>query len=97
MGNKKQGKKHRKKPANLKTKQIYISSNINEFIKTVLNFLFYFFHDKILRAQKAQKGQKEFKATKSTKSTKSTKKHKKYKNANKRISDFFPFRCFLCA
>ena len=37
------------------------SSNINEVIRSVLNF---FFHDKILHAQKAQK---EYKAPKSTK------------------------------
>ena len=54
---------------------INISSNINEVIKTILNFVL-FFYEKILNAQK------------STKSTKSTKKHKnatkqKHKNANK--------------
>ena len=37
-----------------------LSSNINEVIRSVLNFLF-FFHDKILHAQK------EYKAPKSTK------------------------------
>ena len=41
---------------------LVFSSNINEVINTVLNFLF--FYDKILQAQKAQK------APKSTKSTK---------------------------
>ena len=40
------------------------SSNINEVIKTVLNF---FFDDKVLHAQKVQK---EYKAPKSTKSIK---------------------------
>ena len=41
-----------------------------KYQKTVLNFLFIFFHDKILHAQKALK---EYKAPKGTKSTKSTK------------------------
>ena len=39
----------------IKTKfnlNVRVSSNINEVIKTVLNF-FFFFHDKILQAQKA--------------------------------------------
>ena len=56
------------------------SSNINEVIRAVLNFLlFSFFYEKILHAQKtqkdhkAQKAQKAQKAPKSTKSTKSTK------------------------
>ena len=44
-----------------------ISSNINEVIRAVLNFLF-FFYEKILHAQKAQK------------TIKSTKKHQKHKN-----------------
>ena len=39
-----------------------LSSNINEVIRSVLNL--FFFHDKILHAQKAQK---EYKAPKSTK------------------------------
>ena len=47
------------------------SSNINEVIRAVLNFFFFF--------------------------TKRFCEHKKHKNANKRISDFFPLRCFLCA
>ena len=29
------------------------SSNINEVIRAVLNFLFFFFHDKILQVQKS--------------------------------------------
>ena len=49
------------------------SSNINEVIRPVLNFLF-FFHNKILLAQKTQK---EFKALKSTK------KHQKAQKAQK--------------
>ena len=68
-----------------------MSSNINEVIKAVLNFL-YFFYKKISHA---------LKALKSIKSTKSTKRHKntwaKAQNANKRISDYFPLRCFLGA
>ena len=60
------------------------SSNINEVIKAVLNSLFF------LRKDFAH-----------TKSTKSTKRHKytraKAQNANKRISDYFPLRCFLGA
>ena len=60
------------------------SSNINEIIMAVLKPLFF------LRKDFAR-----------TKSTKSTKKHKdtqaKAQNVNKRISDFFPLRCFLRA
>ena len=41
-----------------------------KYQKTVLNFLFIFFHDKILHAQKPLK---EYKAPKCTKSTKNTK------------------------
>ena len=71
------------------------SRNINEVIRTVLNFFFFFFYKKILQAPKAQK------ALKAPKSTKSTKRHKntqaKAQNANKRISDYFPLRCFLKA
>ena len=53
------------------------SSNTDEVIKTVLNFLI-FFYEKILHAQKAQKHKKhkkdkKYKSTKSTKSIKSTK------------------------
>ena len=53
------------------------SSNTDEVIKTVLNFLI-FFYEKILHAQKAQKHKKhkkdkKHKSTKSTKSIKSTK------------------------
>ena len=70
---------------------VALSSNINEFIRAVLNFLFSFY-EKILHAQKAQK------APKSTKSTNSAKRHKdtqaKTQNGNKRISDCFSLRCF---
>ena len=53
------------------------SSNTDEVIKTVLNFLI-FFYEKILHAQKAQKHKKhkkdkKHKSTKSTKSIKITK------------------------
>ena len=80
----------------------YISSNINEVIRAVLNSLF-FFYRKTLHAPKVPKASKASKAQKSTKSTKRTKKHQKHKkhkkhiNANKQISDFFPLRYFLCA
>ena len=47
----------------------FSSSNINEVIKAVLNFLISFFYEKILHAQKEQKAQR----TKITKRTKSTK------------------------
>ena len=49
------------------------SSNINEVIKTVLNFLF-FLRKEFTRTKKHQKAQK---------APKSTKKHKKHKNATK--------------
>ena len=67
-----------------------MSSNINEVIRVVLNSKFVF-----------RKDFARTKSAKSTKSTKSTKRHKdtqaKHKNVNKRISDFFPFTCFLGA
>ena len=47
-----------------------VSSNINEVIRSVLNF--FFFYDEILHTREAQK---EYKAPKSTKGTKSIKKH----------------------
>ena len=62
------------------------SSNINEVIRALLNSFF------ITKSNKN---------TKSTKSTKSTKRHKdtqaKAQNANERISDYFPLRCYLGA
>ena len=71
---------------------MWMSSNINEVIRAVLNF---FFFEKILhaqkghKAQKAQKTQNELKAQKAPKAPKSTKKTQnattqKHKNANKR-------------
>ena len=56
------------------------SSNINEVIRAVLNFLLlFFFYKKILHALKALKplkALKALKAQKAPKSTKSTKRHK---------------------
>ena len=60
------------------------SSNINEGIRAVLNS--FFFYEKISHAPKAPK------APKGTKKPK-----QKHKIANKRISGFFPLRCFLRA
>ena len=59
--------------------KIPLSSNVNEVIGAISN-LFIFFYEKISHAQKAQKARKA---------------HKKHKNANNRISDFFPLRCFF--
>ena len=56
---------------------IGISSNINEVIRAVLNFLL-FFYEKILHAPKSTKSTKQHQ-----KAPKSTKKHKKHKNATK--------------
>ena len=50
------------------------SSSINEIIKTVSCFLYFFFHNKILQAQKTQKR---------IPGTKGTKRHIKHKNATK--------------
>ena len=63
------------------------SSNMNEVIKAVLNPLF--FYEKISHAQKAPKAPKVLKCTKTLR--------QKHKNANKRIRDYFPLRCFLGA
>ena len=46
------------------SRTVSYTSNINEVIRSVLNSLSFFFHDKILQAQKAQK---EYKPPKSTK------------------------------
>ena len=59
--------------------QDFSSSNINEVIKAVLNFLL-FFYEKILHAPKSTKSTK---WTQGTKGTKSTKKHQKHKNTTK--------------
>ena len=70
-----------------------VSSNINEVIRVILGSIFF---TKRFRTQK-----KHQKAPKSTKSDKSTKMPKdtqpKAQNVNKRISDYFPLRCFLRA
>ena len=68
-----------------KIKSVHKSSNINEVIKAVLNFLF-FFYEKILHTLKA------LKALNGTNTL-----GQKHKNANRRISDYFPLRCFLGA
>ena len=65
----------------------FLSSNINEVIKAVLNP--FFFYEKILHALRAPKPPKAPKAQKAPR--------QKHKNASKRISDFFPLRCFLGA
>ena len=62
-----------------KIKSVHKSSNINEVIKAVLNFLF-FFYEKILHALKAQEALKAPKAPKALKGTKTLK--QKHKNAN---------------
>ena len=54
--------------------------------------LFIFFYKKISHALKAQKAPKAQKALKGTKTLR-----QKHKSANKRISDYFPLRCFLGA
>ena len=72
-----------------------VRSNINEVIRAVLNFFFFFFYENILHAQKALKALKAQKSQKALKGTKTPR--QKHKNANKRISDFFPLRCFLGA
>ena len=56
-------------------------SNINEVIRAVLNF-FFFFYEKISHAQKAPKSTQSTKSTKSTKITKSTKNHQKTQKRN---------------
>ena len=65
--------------------QLKTSGNVNEVIRTVLNslLLLFFFTKRFCTYQKHQKHKD------------STK--QKHKNANKRISDFFDLRCFLCA
>ena len=61
---------------NLMDFSVALSSNINEFIRAVLNFLFSFY-EKILHAQKAQKAPKALKAPTALKGTKTLRqKHK---------------------
>ena len=59
-----------------------VSSNVNEVIRAVSNL--FIFYEKISCVQKHKDVTKQ-----------KRKKHKKHKNANKRISDFFPLRCFF--
>ena len=59
-----------------------MSSNINEVTRAALNSLF-------SHAQKALKAPKVLNGIKTL--------GQKHKNANKRISDYFPLRCFLGA
>ena len=61
------------------------SGHINEVIKTVLIFLF--FYEKIWHAKKALKALKVLRALKVLNGTKTLK--KKHKNVNKRIRDYF--------
>ena len=85
---------------------MWVSSNINEVIRAVLNFLL-FFYEKILHATKSTKSTKRHKDTHTKaqkrelhalKAPKRTKRHKdtqaKAQNANKRISDYFPLGNF---
>ena len=61
------------------------SSNINEVIRAVLNFLlFSFFYEKILHAQKTQKEHKAQKAQKAQKAPKSTKSIKTQQSKSKK-------------
>ena len=62
------------------------NSNVNEVIRAVLNFLFFFFTKRFHTHQMHKKDQKHQKYKDATK--------QKHKNANKRISDFFPLRSF---
>ena len=67
------------------------SSNVNEVIKTLLNFLSFFTktfdtHQKHSKTRKAPEALNDIKTL-----------GQKHKNANKRISDYFPLRCFLGA
>ena len=70
------------------------SSNLNEIIRAILNFFILFtkIFYKHKKAQKAQKAQRRNQAKVQKAQT-----AQKDKNANKRISDFLPLRCFLCA
>ena len=67
-----------------------MSSNINEVVRAVLNFLF-FYYEKILHTLKAQKALKALKALNGTKTL-----GQKHKKLNKWIIDYFPpLWCFL--
>ena len=58
-------------------------------MRLLRQFYTLFFYENILHAQKALKALKALKGTKTL--------GQKHKNANKRISDYFPLRCFLGA
>ena len=91
--------------------EVVHNSNVNEIIRAVSNLFIFFTerfyrHEKQKDAtkQKHKKHKKHKDATrqkhkKHKKHKDATrqkyKKHKKHKNANKRISEFFPLRCFL--
>ena len=60
-------------------KRKYLSTNINEVIRAVLNFLF--FYVRFCTHRKAQKGTKSTKRQKRYKKYKKHQKHKKHKNA----------------
>ena len=64
-----------------------MSSNINEVITAVLNFLFFY--------EKISPTLKELKVLKALNGTKTL--GQKHKNVNKRISDYLHLRCFLKA
>ena len=55
-------------------------------MRLLRQFYTLFFYENILHAQKALKALKALKGTKTL--------GQKHKNANKRISDYFPLRCF---
>ena len=69
--------------------KINFSSNINEVIRTVLNFLLFF----MIRSHKRKKALKSLKALKELKAQKQS--QVKAQNTKKRISTFFHLRCFL--
>ena len=79
---------------------VYKSSNVNEVIGAVRNsiFFFFFFYEKTLHSPKAPKALKALQALQALKASKAQKRNQaKAQHANKRISDFFLLRCFLCA
>ena len=55
----------------------YLSSNINEVIRTALNL--FFFNDKILHTKKAQKGYKALKSTEKHQKAQKVQKHNQTK------------------
>ena len=79
------------------------SSNVNEVIREFLNFLFLIFlrkdftRTKSIKKHKDAAKQKHKKKKHKDATGQKRKRRKKHKSANKRISDFFPPRCFLSA